>query len=209
MSPNFCAIIGLDEEHDPTMSLMRVGNEELLDDRKQRFRACDCLTYKSKVSLEIINEGLVMQGSLAAMTNPSHSDDLLATMQAFANQHLYLDALAGSLPALADGDMFKSHYLSEMYRVLGLQYDYSVDPHPQQIIQNTLIQKCLSIQTSLGLAGISKRPSLPSIVAQTTLELRHAAYTYLLATRNKPGTDSELKNPGQPIRLGQSLGADD
>ena len=199
MSPNFCAIITLDEEHDAAMSLMRVGNEDLLDDCKHRSRHCECLTHKSKASLEIVNEGLVMQGSLAAMTNPSHSDDLLATIQAFANQHLYIDALAGSLPALADSDTFKSHFLSEMYRVLGLQYDYSVDSHPQQIIQNTLIQKCLSIQASVGLAGISKRPSLPSIVAQTTLELRHVAYTYLLATRSKPGTDSELKNPGQPL----------
>ncbi|KAL6717958.1 Mediator of RNA polymerase II transcription subunit 16 [Lecanora helva] len=129
------------------------------------------------------------------MAVPSYSDDLLATMQAFATQHLYLDGVAGSLPALAHNETFKWHYLSEMFRVLGLQYDYSIDPQPQQIFQNNLIQKCLSTQASISATKVDKRLSIPALVAQTTLELRHVAYAYILASKGKPGSDSELKNP--------------
>jgi len=145
----------------------------------------------------VINEAFVMQGSLAAMNMPSYNDDLVATMQQFSHQHLYKGVDLATSPRLVEIDVFKSHFLSEVYRVLGLQYDYSVDVHPQQIIQNQMIQKCLATQVSLGYAGRSVRPSLSSVVAQTTLDLRHAAYSHMYVSRAKPGSESELKNPGQ------------
>lgn len=145
----------------------------------------------------MVNEAFVMQGSLAAMNLPSYNDDLVATMQQFSHQHLYEGMDPATSPMLAEVDLFKSHFLSEVYRVLGLQYDYSVDAHPQQIIQNQVMQKCLATQASLGYAGRSGHPSLPSIVAQATLDLRHAAYSHMYASRAKPGSDGELKNPGQ------------
>jgi hypothetical protein len=144
-----------------------------------------------------VNEAFVMQGSLAAMNFPSYSDDLVATMQQFSHQHLYKGSDLAASPKLVEIDAFKSHFLSEVYRVLGLQYDYSVDVHPQQIIQNQVIQKCLATQASLGYAGRISRPSLSSVVAQATLDLRHAAYSHIYVSRAKPGADGELKNPGQ------------
>lgn len=145
----------------------------------------------------MVNEAFVMQGSLAAMSVPSYSDDLIATMQQFSNRHLY-DGQDLAIPAvLAETGEFKSHFLSEVYRVLGLQHDYSVDPHPQQIIQNQVIQKCLGTQASLGFAGMRGRTSLSSVVAQLTLDLRHTAFSYLFVSKGKMTPDGELKNPGQ------------
>lgn len=146
--------------------------------------------------LEVVNEAFVMQGSLAAMNLPGYNDDLIATMQQFSQQHLYKGVDIATSPRLAEIDVFKSHFLSEVYRVLGLQYDYSVDAHPQQIIQNQVIQKCLATQTSLGYAGRSNRPSLSAVVAQVTLDIRHAAYSYMCVKMAKPGSDGDLKNPG-------------
>lgn len=137
-----------------------------------------------------------MQGSLAAMHFSNYNDDLLATMQAFSTEHLYRAADLESLSALADGDNFKWHFLSELYRVLGLHHDYSVDTHPHTIYQNQVIQRCLSTQASLGYSGASMRPSLSASVAQTTLDLRYVASGLLYAGRSRPGTEGELKNQG-------------
>ncbi len=192
-----CAIVTLDEHHIAAMSVMQMGNEDFFQDCKRTLPNFSCKVHKFIALLEVINEAFVMQGSLAAMTFPCYSDDLLATMQAFTSQHLYNSAAVGPLPAVADSDTFKWQFLSEMYRVLGLQYDYSVDAHPQQIIQNNVIQRCLATQASLGHAGAITRPSLPAIVARTTLELRYVAYCFIYSLRSKPGSDGELKNPGQ------------
>lgn len=138
-----------------------------------------------------------MHGSLAAMTFPSYNDDILATMQGFANQHLYVGTALESLPAVGDNSTFSWHFLSEMYRVLGLQYDYSVDTTPPQIIHNVMLQRCLSTQAALGYAGANTRSSLPAAVAQTTLDLKYVAYAFIYSIKSKQGPDDELKNPGQ------------
>ena len=138
-----------------------------------------------------------MQASLTAMNFSFYHciDDLLAMMQSFFNRRLYSRAVLEALPAGAENDAFKWFFLSEMYRVLGLQFDY--DTHPQQILQSNTIQRCLSTQASLGYAGASRRPSLSAIVAQTTLDLRYVAYAYLAATKSKGGSDSDAYKPGQ------------
>ena len=142
-------------------------------------------------------EAFVMQASLTAMNSSFYHciDDLLAVLQAFVSRRMYSSAILEALPASADSDAFKWYFLSEMYRVLGLQFDY--DTHPQQILQNNLIQRCLSTQASLGYAGASMRPSLSAIVAQTILDLRYVAYAYLAATKAKVGPDTDANKPGQ------------
>ena len=162
-----------------------------------RFSNFHCLAHQTAASLEVANEAFVMQGSLAAMNFPFYSDDLLATMQTFFEQDLLSNSFLGQLPVAANNELFKSKFLSEMYRVLGLQYDYSIDANPQQIMQNHIIQRCLSTQASLGYAGAKTHASLPALVAQTMLDLRYVAYPLMHLIRSKPGADSELKNPGQ------------
>ena len=150
--------------------------------------------------LEVANEAFVMQNSLASMASPIYSDDLLSTMQAFESQHLYKAVTLVPPPSEADSDTFKWRFLSEMYRVLGLHVDYSIDAHPQQIINNGAMQRCMGIQASLGWEGASLRPSLPALVAQTALELKHSAYAVMALMRLKPGYDTDS------IKLGQSFG---
>ena len=142
-----------------------------------------------------------MQGSLATMNSQSYNDDLLATMQTFASQHLYASAALEPLPVMGDHNMFNWNFLSEMYRVLGLQCDYSINTGLQHIISNGPIHRCLSTQAALGYAGSATRPSLSSIVAQTTLNLRYVALAFVLSKKTKPGTDDdELKNPGRSCK---------
>ncbi len=202
ISPNLCATASLDEQHALSLSLMHIEIENFFNECKQVIFKYEDSAQGRIAILEVVNESFVMQGSLAAMNLPSYNDDLVATMQQFSNQHLYEGVDLANSPRLAEISVFKSHFLSEVYRVLGLQYDYSVDNHPQQIIQNQVIQKCLATQVSLGYAGRSGRPSLSSVVAQATLDLRHAAYSHMYVSRAKLGSDGELKNPGQiPERL--------
>ena len=173
-----------------------MGSEEFYDDGRLATPSSRGLAHRTLALLEVVNEAFVMQATLAALNVLKYNDDLVATMQNFASQQLYNGAFIETLPAVVPSDAFKWHFLNEVSRVLGFHYDYCFDPQPQQMLQNGVIQHCLSTQASLGYAGMYKPPSISSMVAQTTLDLRYAAICFLGSMRSKTGPDSELKNPG-------------
>ena len=94
----------------------------------------------------------------------------------------------------------KASVLSEIYRVLGIIVDFSVDPQLDQLFKNSTIQRCLSMQASLGYHGESKPRSLPSKVAWTILKLRITALILTGAfskTADALGTEIGIRKPGR------------
>ena len=148
----------------------------------------DELSLSQADNLEAMNEAFVLQGSLAVLNLGTCSDDLLATLNTFTSQHVFQDTDLGN-----SADMFKWRFLSEVYRLLGLQYDYSVNANYETLVRNTLIQRCLSLQASLGFHGTRNvPPTLPSQVAQTILDLRFVAYAIMMTESMKPTSEGEL-----------------
>lgn len=178
---------------------------EFLDNCKPHCNHTTSYSH-SLAFLEVVNEGFVMQGSLAALSSVSYNDDLLATLKLFESQHLTAGSDLVILPALSDRDTFTFRFLSETYRILGLHYDYSIDSQPQHIVSNQILQRCLNTQASLAYRGASIRPSLSGSVAQIILDLRYVAFVLVCIARSKPGSDADLKNPGQAPRVALESG---
>jgi mediator of RNA polymerase II transcription subunit 16 len=137
----------------------------------------------------------VLQYSIACFSNGNHHDDLLAIMQLFLIQHSSLC----SQHELAEGSVERT-FLFEVYRVLGVNIDHSIDPQVDQLFRNQMIQRCLSMQMSLSYRGESKHLSLPAKVASTFLTLRYVSLIFAWAFKKPPGvpgTDSDVMNPGR------------
>lgn len=116
-------------------------------------------------------------------------------MQLFLIQHSSLC----SQHELAEGSVERT-FLFEVYRVLGVNIDHSIDPQAEQLFRNQMIQRCLSMQMSLSYRGESKPLSLPAKVASTFLNLRYVSLIFAWAFKKPPGvpgTDSDIMNPGE------------
>lgn len=155
------------------------------------------LTYI--VRLEVIVEAFVMQSSVASLNN-LNNEDIVAALQAFSNQYLHIQVQAGDPPTLFNSDTFKSHFLSELYRTIGVRVDYSMEPQLQQLLQSNqglTLQRCLSVQAALGYAGGTHRPSLSAILAWTILNIRSIVMVSMGTIGRKQGVESELSKPGR------------
>lgn len=156
------------------------------------------LTYTARI--EVIVEAFVMQSSVASLNN-LNNEDIVAALQAFSNQYLVREAQAGHSPTLFNPDTFKSHFLSELYRTIGVHADYSIDPQMQQLLQSNqglILQRILSVQAALGHAGGSHLPSLSAILAWTILNIRSVVMVFMGTISRKPGVENELGKPGTP-----------
>ena len=141
--------------------------------------------------VEAITEAFVLQFSIATTNHGNQQDDLLAVMQLFLKQH----DLELMQPSASTGSSVEQTFLSKMYRVSGTDVDYALDPNPELLFRNQMIQRFLSMQVSLSYAGEEKHRSLPAKIAWTILNLRFVAMSFTIVFR-KPGTENEHKHPG-------------
>ena len=141
-----------------------------------------------------------MQSSVASL-NGLNNEDIIVALQRFSSQYLHGQAQAGHNPTLSNPDTFKSHFLSELYRTIGVHVDYSIDPQLQQLLQSSqgwTLQRCLSVQAALGYAGGSHRPILSAILAWTILNIRSVVMLFMGTIGRKSGMETELSRPGTP-----------
>lgn len=135
----------------------------------------------------------VRQHSIACSSH-GHHDDLIAVMRSFLIQHSSLCFQHG----LTEGSVERT-FLVEIYRVLGVNIDHSIDPQPEQLFRNQLIQRCLAMQMSLSYQGERKHRSLPAKVAWAFLNLRYASLIFAWAFKKPsgdPGGESDIMKPG-------------
>lgn len=154
----------------------------------------------STAQLGVILEAFIMQCSIANL-NTLNNEDIVAALQGFSNRYLHAQTQAGHPPTLLNPDIFKSHFLSELYRTIGVRADYSIESQLSQLLssnQGLNLQRCLSFQAALGCAGWSHRPSLSAILAWTILNTRCLVLVFMGTIGRKPGVESELGRPGTP-----------
>lgn len=160
--------------------------------------------------LEVVLEAFVMQSTVASL-NSINNEDIVAALQAFLNQYLHGQAHAGHTTTLFNPDTFKSHFLSELYRTIGVRVDYSIDPLMQHLLissQGLILQRCLSVQAALGYAGGCHRPSLSANLAWAILNIRSICFVFFGAMNKKPGPESELGKPGA-LKISETMQKDD
>ena len=212
LSPNACAAIYLDEQHLASLSFMQFEDEHASDQLNEGLSHRNGLQYLLTyiARLEVIVESFVMQSSVASLNN-LNNEDVVAALQAFSNQYLQSQVQAVDPPTLFNPDTFKSHFLSELYRTIGVRVDYSIDPQLQTLLQSNqglTLQRCLSVQAALGYAGGSHRPSLSAILAWTILNIRSVVMVSVGTMSRKPGVENELGKPGMyqtPVRGAERL----
>ncbi|KAI9871901.1 MAG: mediator complex subunit [Pleopsidium flavum] len=122
-------------------------------------------------------------------TNLSNNDDILAVIQQY--------------PALT----LEHEILNEIYRVLGVNVDYSGDPQQEKLFRNPMIRGCLSMQASFGFRGAHKHQSVIAKIASTTLNLRLASLTFTFMFNNvsRPSAGSAAESDFTKPDVFQSL----
>ena len=131
----------------------------------------------------------------------SYNEDLLAVIQLFSRQHSRDWTEQGEF----EGSL-EEYFLNEIYRVLQVNLDHAIEPQPDYLFKNQLVQRCLSMQVCLGFSGETQHRSLANKVAWTILNLRYSfiLLAYVLKRPN-PGSESEVKKPGKVPTLGDLL----
>lgn len=184
ISPNACAAVSLDEQYLASLSSMQLEDVHTSDEFDE-------------ARLEVILEAFVMQSTVASL-NIINNEDIVAALQAFLNQYLHGQAHAAHTTTLFNPDTFKSHFMSELYRTIGVRVDYSIEPQMQQLLmsnQGLILQRCLSFQAALGYAEGSHRPSLSANLAWAILNIRSICLVFFGAISRKQGVESELGKP--------------
>ena len=132
-------------------------------------------------SLEAIAEGFVLQFSSACTSFTNHQADLLAVVQLFSDHH--------------PGSKVDQRILNELYRVLEIRLDHAIEAQPELLFRNSMIQRCLGTQLSLGYHGIRLLRSLPAKIAQGFLDIRSATLITMINVKKPPNqqvpTDAE------------------
>lgn len=151
------------------------------------------LTNSGVVILEAAIEAFVLHFSSSCGSFGGHNEDLLAAMQLFLKEH----SRKWTEQSVLEGTL-EENFLNEMYRVLQVNLDHAVDPQPEHLFKNQMVQKCLSMQVCLGYPGERRHRSLAAKVAWTLLNLRFTSILLAFALkRSMPGGESEIKKPGK------------
>lgn len=144
--------------------------------------------------VEAVAEAFVMQFAISCSGYCSYHDDLSATMQLFQDQHLKgIDS--------SQSPRFINPFLRDVHSVSQLNIDFSGDIKTENYLKNSLHQKTLSMQYSLGYWGDEFHRSLSSKIAIAILQLRGVALACAMGLKPAPsGTtpsgEAEFKRTG-------------
>lgn len=131
---------------------------------------------------------------------PFFIDDLLAAMQIFVIQYLNNQTDCDAVPSLSMKSSFDRRFMSEIYRILGVRIDHSMESQPDQLFRTLLVQRVLSIQAAFGYSGLGEQRSLTGNVAWATLNIRCISLSIAWACqKSKPHTENGLKHPGMNL----------
>ncbi|KAK9439087.1 RNA polymerase II Mediator complex subunit Sin4 [Metarhizium brunneum] len=113
----------------------------------------------------------------SCLWHQSNCDDLLAVVQSLATRKRFLP-----------------DWISEIIRILKIQVDYSEETHHDSLMRNSPLQSCLSIMSSIGFRGETRRRSFQSKFAIISLNMRNVVILITLAS-NTPMNIREKMSP--------------
>ena len=140
------------------------------------------------VPFDRVSTALITQLSKACRNGTNH-DDLLAVMQRF-----FVEQTSFGL----DQQAFVHRLLRELYRVLQVNTSHTLTASPDELLRLPQIQRCLSLQVSLGYFGEERHQTLSAKCAWTMLNVRMVSWSFAFAFK-KPADangESEMNKPG-------------
>lgn len=141
-------------------------------------------------------QALILQFTSACTSHGQYADDLLTVMQLFSEQH--------------PQSSMDNRFLSEAYRALDIPLDHAIESHMDWMFKNSIIQKVLGMQLSLGYGGEQQARSLRANIAQGFLDIRLATLAITYAIRNAlkaAGTDAIKAGSLADLRITLPTGA--
>lgn len=130
---------------------------------------------------EATTEAFTLQFSTACASYSSYQDDLIAVMQLFFKQHPHGDT--------------EREFLSEIYRVLEVRLDHSLEPQPDYLFKSPTVQRCLGMQLSLGYSGEAKPRPLPTKIAKAFLDIRSTTLLMTYTLKSISGVPNPENDP--------------
>lgn len=153
-----------------------------------------------------MNQAFVAQCYIETLTQTTFFiDDLLATMQLFATQFLETQTEWDVVPTLSGKSSFDERFMNEIYRILDVKTDHSMETNPDPLFKTPLVQRVLSIHATLGFSGVRMYRSVASNLAWATLNIRYLSVAFVFACQKKSAPDSELRNPGRKMLVDPDL----
>ncbi|KAI9804371.1 MAG: mediator complex subunit [Piccolia ochrophora] len=192
-------LVNGEENPDRISNIQQVGFAFASDDPCLHIAIspCSCLALgadsEGSVNLKVMQYN---QGALeASPENSKFANVVVALALQFAyscTNHVNNDDIRVLLERLGN-TYVEQHFVNEIYRALNMSVDHSVESQAEKLFRNNILQRCLSMQDSLGFEGDRSHREAPAKLAWLTLHLRQLAliFTY---TFGQSGTTSG----GQP-----------
>lgn len=124
----------------------------------------------------------------------NNNDDLLTAIQVFLRQN---ESAVSQLDRNISSHV-EQKFLYELYRALRVNLDQAFDTQPEKLLRHQMIQKCFSIQATLGFKGRDGNRDIPSKLAWTLLNLRMIALMIAFAFSRSNGPSSSESEIGKP-----------
>ncbi|KAH0544055.1 hypothetical protein FGG08_001673 [Glutinoglossum americanum] len=186
LSPNHCLAIGVDADGDARLKAM-----------EYTLGSLDTQEGDPKVTSAVI--ALALQFAISCISH-SNNDDLATVIQQCLGPRRSLEfSSIGGVVFLISIEL-EHQFLSESQRAISMSVDYSHEPQHEKLFRNPMIQRCLSLQNTLGYKGELNHRSLTAKIAWATLHLRLAALTFAITFNNVKstaggGTENDYTRP--------------
>lgn len=185
LSPNACAAVSFADNTDIHLRLIQMPLQAGTDSLDKCTASMISVTpgYCSQPTAfyEAATEAFTLYYSTACASYGSYQDDLVAAIQAFSRQHPH-----GNI---------ERNFLGEICRILEVRLDHSMEPQLEYLFKNPMIQRCLSMQLSLGYLGKPKSRSLPAKVAHALLDIRATTIVMTCTLRSLTGAPNPETDP--------------
>ncbi|KAI9840028.1 MAG: hypothetical protein M1819_000220 [Sarea resinae] len=204
-------LITANEDWDTISSMSQAGFAFPVDDSCLHIalspNTCLAVTRDADGDLRLKQMGYVLGPTGDSMDDPKFSAMIISLSLQFAcsctHSNNYDDIL--SIVQQYSTKNFDYEFLYYVYRSLSINVDYSIDPAHEKLFKNSMIQRCLSIQNSLGYKGAQKPRSLLGKIAWVTLNLRFTSLTFAFSFNNfkgaGPGHENDVLRPDALLSL--------
>ena len=180
-SPNACLAIHLDAGGVATLEMMEYLPASLPSESGDG---------------KFCNISPIAAGIIAETSHSAHYRALIAALTMpfvySCTQHKIMDDVLQLIRSLSSPSI-NSDFLSSIQTAISLSVDYTMVAIPLKLFRSYVLQRCISVQSSLGYGGELRARTLSSKTAWLTLHLRCVSllFAYTFNAGPKPGADGQ------------------